>query len=516
MASDKAEQPAMRSDPAARRTVGHAAQAAPVSEPRPNTIPSHAPAMQDQPPTQQPVQGESGSPGKGRPPEEPPLTAVAAGAAIAPPGAGSEAGAPQPVPAASSSPPRASIAEDSGAKTVRKGTEDERRSVAFKEPELATTSAEDLAGTLALPGSFLMASNTPPPGTVLTSQDIVNQAKQRTAEQRSIDAQIGLAAYRLGPHGIGEEQHAAAAGVAQSRDLAMFQGPDAPRGGVDTVADFSKLQPVEVKSAVLVVDAVAMVELSKRQQQANRDAAQPNLAAAPADSAQARNEALNRIGDFSQPASIQPTLQTASAAAAEGAADKSDQRALPAGKEGTSKAVEAKSNDAKPGVMVAASTLAAPDNARGTDPARALGTDSNSQVSRLLDKVVQEARWLIRSNQQEVTLRLEPEHLGQMKLKVRHSGGEMTVEMTVDNAAAKTLLDANIVDLRQRLQQDHMGNNSQVQVDVRHGGDSEFARQFTRPGAATAPATAAHTAELPDEAGAPRAARDASNMSIYA
>jgi flagellar hook-length control protein FliK len=136
----------------------------------------------------------------------------------------------------------------------------------------------------------------------------------------------------------------------------------------------------------------------------------------------------------------------------------------------------------------------------------------------MVDRVVQEARWLLRNNHQEVTMRMEPEHLGNLKLHVTQKDGAMHVEMTVDTAAAKHLLDANMSQLRERFQQENLAQGQTLHVDVRHGGNSEFARQSGRQGSEAAGVAGIGHAVSSEEtaAVAPRAVWSNSNVSIYA
>jgi flagellar hook-length control protein FliK len=156
--------------------------------------------------------------------------------------------------------------------------------------------------------------------------------------------------------------------------------------------------------------------------------------------------------------------------------------------------------------------------APAVDQPAALPAVGHPPDTRLVDKVVQEARWMLRDNHQEVTIRLEPEHLGNLKLHVTQKDGAMHVEMTVDTAAAKHLLDANISQLRERFQQENLAQGQLLHVDVRQGGNSEFARQFGRQGSDAAGVAGIGHAAPGEEtaAAAPRAAWSNSNVSIYA
>ncbi|MDH4225668.1 MAG: flagellar hook-length control protein FliK, partial [Deltaproteobacteria bacterium] len=95
-----------------------------------------------------------------------------------------------------------------------------------------------------------------------------------------------------------------------------------------------------------------------------------------------------------------------------------------------------------------------------------------------VERMVQEIRWSGSNNHREVVMRLNPEHLGQMKLKVKESGGELTVEMTVATQQAKALLESRMDEIKNQLKtEDFDTTRFTVNVDVNQGGDlSAFKR----------------------------------------
>ncbi|MBF0289273.1 MAG: flagellar hook-length control protein FliK [SAR324 cluster bacterium] len=68
----------------------------------------------------------------------------------------------------------------------------------------------------------------------------------------------------------------------------------------------------------------------------------------------------------------------------------------------------------------------------------------------------------------EVTIQLRPEHLGDLRMKVRQEGNDLTIEMTVRNPEAKGLLEANLAELRTRFlaQDDNAFDQLQFAVNV--------------------------------------------------
>jgi flagellar hook-length control protein FliK len=135
-----------------------------------------------------------------------------------------------------------------------------------------------------------------------------------------------------------------------------------------------------------------------------------------------------------------------------------------------------------------------------------------------MNRIVEQSRWLIRSGHSEVTIKLQPEHLGEMKLKVVHKDGELNVQMTVGSAAMKHLLDASLNDLRNRLQGENLAQgNLNLNVNIQQGGDGRFA-QLAKEAAQDGRAQPVNGQSV--EQGVPAASQPAvwgnSNINIYA
>ena len=88
---------------------------------------------------------------------------------------------------------------------------------------------------------------------------------------------------------------------------------------------------------------------------------------------------------------------------------------------------------------------------------------------RVIERVAQELRWMLTNERNQVTLKLHPEHLGDLHMKVVQKDGVIKVDLTVDNLAAKQLLESNLDDLRSRLAEESQGNSFMFNVDVRKG-----------------------------------------------
>ena len=332
----------------------------------------------------------------------------------------------------------------------------------------------------------------------------------------TLQAQLGRAAYRLSPHAVNEPV------------------PSVPQGRAPDEAAKS-LQPADPEQQaglveLHVVNVQEMVQLSNEARAAQvahpdadlRTAGTPGEAshtAVPADSnsAQARNQLLAQFGG---PASSVPGVALPANAGLEqkaGGSPGTMGRELTPAKAGKRASSDALGDGPAPILPTGAAAVGTVHQANDAVPPN----DADPKAGpALLDKIVQESRWLIRSGHNEVTLRLQPEHLGDMKLKVVHKDGNMSVQMTVDTSAAKHLLDASMNDLRQRLQSENLAQgNLLLNVDVRQGADSGGFNGFAR-GAGQESGVTAIPAGRSEEAAAPTRtqprARGDSNISIYA
>ena len=82
-------------------------------------------------------------------------------------------------------------------------------------------------------------------------------------------------------------------------------------------------------------------------------------------------------------------------------------------------------------------------------------------------QVVNRVRILRGNGVEEMTLRLHPEDLGQITLKIRQSGGELSIDMRVDNFLAKQLVESGFDALRSKLlDQDFSNQDLALNVDI--------------------------------------------------
>ena len=103
-------------------------------------------------------------------------------------------------------------------------------------------------------------------------------------------------------------------------------------------------------------------------------------------------------------------------------------------------------------------------------------------------QVVNRVRILRGNGVEEMTLRLHPEELGQITLKIRQSGGDLSIDMRVDNPHAKQMVESGFDALRSRfLDREFSYQDLALNVDINErdsqfGGDrnkSEFEENMT-------------------------------------
>jgi len=98
-----------------------------------------------------------------------------------------------------------------------------------------------------------------------------------------------------------------------------------------------------------------------------------------------------------------------------------------------------------------------------------------------MEQVVSRVRILSGNGVEEMTLRLHPEELGQITLKIRQAGGNLTIDMRVDNMLAKQIVETGFDSLRSRfLDQEFSYKDLALNVDMnerdsKYGGDRKYA-----------------------------------------
>ncbi|MDH4121331.1 MAG: flagellar hook-length control protein FliK [Deltaproteobacteria bacterium] len=100
----------------------------------------------------------------------------------------------------------------------------------------------------------------------------------------------------------------------------------------------------------------------------------------------------------------------------------------------------------------------------------------------LVDRLVQDVRWSLANNQKEVLVRLNPENLGHMEVKVsQKKGKDISVELSVENNLSRQMVESRLIELRQRLEAEGYTNPEvTVRSDLNRQGGWEGSRQFSQ------------------------------------
>ena len=154
----------------------------------------------------------------------------------------------------------------------------------------------------------------------------------------------------------------------------------------------------------------------------------------------------------------------------------------------TSKETQLSSNVKSPVDSVSAPGINAVSELSGTSILK--GTEgANSSNGNLrsadlpfnMEQVVSRVRILSGNGVEEMTLRLHPEELGQITLKIRQAGGNLTIDMRVDNMLAKQIVESGFDSLRSKfLDQEFSYKDLALNVDInerdsKYGGDRKYA-----------------------------------------
>ena len=134
-----------------------------------------------------------------------------------------------------------------------------------------------------------------------------------------------------------------------------------------------------------------------------------------------------------------------------------------------------------PGIN-AVSELSGTSILKGTEVANpSNGNLRSAELPFNMEQVVSRVRILSGNGVEEMTLRLHPEELGQITLKIRQAGGNLTIDMRVDNMLAKQIVESGFDSLRSRfLDQEFSYKDLALNVDInerdsKYGGDRKYA-----------------------------------------
>ena len=134
-----------------------------------------------------------------------------------------------------------------------------------------------------------------------------------------------------------------------------------------------------------------------------------------------------------------------------------------------------------PGIN-AVSELSGTSILKGTEVANpSNGNLRSAELPFNMEQVVSRVRILSGNGVEEMTLRLHPEELGQITLKIRQAGGNLTIDMRVDNMLAKQIVESGFDSLRSKfLDQEFSYKDLALNVDInerdsKYGGDRKYA-----------------------------------------
>jgi len=134
-----------------------------------------------------------------------------------------------------------------------------------------------------------------------------------------------------------------------------------------------------------------------------------------------------------------------------------------------------------PGIN-AVSELSGTSILKGTEVANpSNGNLRSAELPFNMEQVVSRVRILSGNGVEEMTLRLHPEELGQITLKIRQAGGNLTIDMRVDNMLAKQIVETGFDSLRSRfLDREFSYQDLALNVDInerdsKYGGDRKYA-----------------------------------------
>ena len=134
-----------------------------------------------------------------------------------------------------------------------------------------------------------------------------------------------------------------------------------------------------------------------------------------------------------------------------------------------------------PGIN-AVSELSGTSILKGTEVANpSNGNLRSAELPFNMEQVVSRVRILSGNGVEEMTLRLHPEELGQITLKIRQAGGNLTIDMRVDNMLAKQIVESGFDSLRSKfLDQEFSYKDLALNVDInerdsKYGGNRKYA-----------------------------------------
>lgn len=286
-------------------------------------------------------------------------------------------------------------------------------------------------------------------------------------------AATGLTAYRLSAHGKGEEVFAELAGtIPLGETLGKGESIAAETDKLDRSVLFAKPAPEAAGEAKgeNTLTALETLNLSRKATAPTPQLEDTFFTEAELDTTQARNDLLARLG---QPLNGALPVN-ASGALAKGLGPDGKPQIGVSQAHTTAKSA-LKASDPQIGLPGLTSLTTS-----GATAAQELGhRPAEVQRQQIMERIVENARWVIRNNRNEVTFKLQPENLGEIHLKVVETNGMLKVDMTVESLAVKRMVESQLDDLQFRLQEENLTSHEfSFNVDVRQGDDSKQSEGF--------------------------------------
>ncbi|MDH5751515.1 MAG: flagellar hook-length control protein FliK [Deltaproteobacteria bacterium] len=282
----------------------------------------------------------------------------------------------------------------------------------------------------------------------------------------SVAAQIGQSANRLAAMGLTLGQDQAEQAAQEGEQVSWQQGSKAElagQGEVFTETTEPRTRLGDVPASTLAKDAVIKSEVAEQDRKFRAEQAELGMRL---NQTQARDELLRQLQATSadgEQASLEAFKAEVASREFSGALPQSGARHRMESLQSAGEATLAPQSISGMG--------SAEQNTGAAYAEMAKDSTEVKTAREVISRLAQDVRWMVNNRRSEMSVRLNPEHLGQMQLKVTKQDGTLRVEMTVDNHAAKQLLDSRMVDLHEILAQENLGAETfSVNVDVREGG----------------------------------------------
>lgn len=102
----------------------------------------------------------------------------------------------------------------------------------------------------------------------------------------------------------------------------------------------------------------------------------------------------------------------------------------------------------------------------------------NARVaSKIIDQVVEHVKLNVSDDKSEMVIKLKPDHLGKLSIKMIEENGEITAKIAVENTKVKQLLESTLDDFKDHLRQQGM-NINQLEVSVSKDNDQEHRKVY--------------------------------------